>query len=1304
MRLFNNLEKWSSRVKNAVVASMFLAAYSISAVAPFIPKAYAAGLITSNNHQGQNTDGTWTSGNTTLYSEGDYVNFRFTLTASDAASGQMLVIFSNKASGCSQFFTNYFALGSVTPAGIATVNTVGSPISVASGGNNSQWQQPLDLNFTAAGTVTVVYTLRYSNTAGDCNGSSTHTLMGSPDNPGDYSNTGAQSIPLPGSGILYAPSLTLTKIVDGGSAVASDFSFTVSPAINGVSTYYIPATTSATGSVVIPDINPDGTYVITEHGPAGYTFSGGTGTNCSTTSPGVMAATVTAGRPAINAACTFTNTIQKGSITIVKDAAPNSPQDFSFTTTGAGLAGFSLDDDSDTTLSNTKTFTNLIPGTFSVTETVTDGWDLSGIVCSGGGTQVSGATVSITLAPGANVLCTYTNRQHGRIIVNKVTNPANDTTPFSVTASGSGAIVGGVTRSLTTLQPVTYEVSQGTYSVAETVPAGWTQTSSTCQSVTIDSSTPLIDGIPTVSCTITNTKLAKLKIAKGALPNDSQDFSFTTSGTGLSNFSLDDDDDATLSNVKEFVDLMPGTYTVNEASTAGWQLTGLNCNTNNFTVSGAQVSVVLSAGQETTCIFTNTKLGSLSGTKYEVNADGSTVKVEPNGWLITLFENGTSTGLTQTTDGSGNYTFSGLLPGNYSVMETPLSGWTQIYSPLSAVSLSAGQEIANQNFGNFKNGSIAGYKFNDHNGNGSEDEGDEHLAGWTMTLFKEIDGEKVQVGNSVSTDGEGNYSFDNLAPGTYWVCETSQSGWVQTFPANNGCHEIVIDLSGETNSGTNFGNQGRGTITVKKNVDSNGDGTVDYWNVGDWTWDLGDANFATGTTQSVEAGGYTIHEDQKENYHFTLVECNEEKYAQAESVSVYVAPGENVVCTFTNTRDTGFIKVQKEIFPEDDDGLFDLSVDETVVKENASDGDDSGWVRVVTGTHEISEVAGTGTDMSNYDSMYMCWKNYEMSDPNAQFDWVNGEGTSTEVSVSKGLYIVCSFYNERHGELTVVKDAQPNDSQDFAFTLTPINPKEEKSADSDLQRERLNFSALETNESNEERFDGTFWLDDDSDETLSNEQNFEMSGGWYTVKETAVEGWDLTGIECDTENPPYYEMVEEPGTVLVWIEPGVHTTCTFTNVKRASVTITKDAQPNFAQPFTFTTDLSGEESSFNLTDDGVNASLASKTFGGVVPGTYTVTESAVAGWTLNEVRCTGAEVIRDGAKVTLEVEPGAAVSCTYVNHKNTIPQVLGSVDPPKLVNTGSSIWTAVFMSLTVIGLAVLTSIHGRRRIHSATSI
>ena len=66
--------------------------------------------------------------------------------------------------------------------------------------------------------------------------------------------------------------------------------------------------------------------------------------------------------------CTFTNT-QRGTIVIVKDTVPNGPTDFSFVDDIPGCTVGPLDDDSDNTVSNTVTCTNVVPGAYSVTET-----------------------------------------------------------------------------------------------------------------------------------------------------------------------------------------------------------------------------------------------------------------------------------------------------------------------------------------------------------------------------------------------------------------------------------------------------------------------------------------------------------------------------------------------------------------------------------------------------------------------------------------------------------------------------------------------------------------------------------------------------------------------------------------------------------------------------------------------------------------------------------------------------------------------------------------------------------------------
>lgn len=160
--------------------------------------------------------------------------------------------------------------------------------------------------------------------------------------------------------------------------------------------------------------------------------------------------------PGETVTCVFTN-VQGGTITIIKDAIPNDPQDFAFTATGAGLSGFSLDDDGDNanTLSNTKVFEHLVAGSYSVTEASVAGWDLTELTCNalgGSAAQKTGATANLTLAEGGSVTCVYENSKPSISIVKTagtaldgaefLTGPGPVTYTYKVTNTGPVSLSG----------------------------------------------------------------------------------------------------------------------------------------------------------------------------------------------------------------------------------------------------------------------------------------------------------------------------------------------------------------------------------------------------------------------------------------------------------------------------------------------------------------------------------------------------------------------------------------------------------------------------------------------------------------------------------------------------------------------------------------------------------------------------------------------------------------------------------------------------------------------------------------------
>jgi hypothetical protein len=196
-------------------------------------------------------------------------------------------------------------------------------------------------------------------------------------------------------------SLTIDKSVPAGSVSGSqDFVFDVTGPSGFSKTVTLTFDGSSNTESTTFSVPEEGTYTVTEQTADGWQPQ-------SPKSVVISLADCTG-------TATFANVpVEKGSITIVKDAQPDDPQDFGFT---GDLGSFSLDDDSDGTLSDTFTSGALDAGTYAVTEAATTGWTLAGISCdTGEGQSIStrdGSTITINLAQGEDVTCTFTNTKN----------------------------------------------------------------------------------------------------------------------------------------------------------------------------------------------------------------------------------------------------------------------------------------------------------------------------------------------------------------------------------------------------------------------------------------------------------------------------------------------------------------------------------------------------------------------------------------------------------------------------------------------------------------------------------------------------------------------------------------------------------------------------------------------------------------------------------------------------------------------------------------------------------------------------
>ena len=203
------------------------------------------------------------------------------------------------------------------------------------------------------------------------------------------------------------------------------------------------------------------------------------------------------------------------------------------------------------------------------------------------------------------------------------------------------------------------------------------------------------------------------------------------------------------------------------------------------------------------------------------------------------------------------------------------------------------------------------------------------------------------------------------------------------------------------------------------------------------------------------------------------------------------------------------------------------------------------------------------------------------------FGIVDKEGTTVKGDLRAGEKVICTFSNvtkePETGTITIIKDAQPNDAQDFVFKTDWI---------------------------------GLFSLDDDNTNDLSNQQTFTLKPGTYMITEELANGWSLDGIVCVGA-----KVGSIPRGVRFDIVAGVNITCTFTNLKeQGSITIIKDANPDDEQDFDFT---GGDEiGPFSLDDDGDNGNdLSNQQTFTLDPGSYDIQETLATGWDLSGLIC-----------------------------------------------------------------------------------
>ena len=143
--------------------------------------------------------------------------------------------------------------------------------------------------------------------------------------------------------------------------------------------------------------------------------------------------------------------------------------------------------------------------------------------------------------------------------------------------------------------------------------------------------------------------------------------------------------------------------------------------------------------------------------------------------------------------------------------------------------LAAGQHRTDVDFGYRNTGSVGDRVWLDTNGNGVQDAGEAGINGVTVQL---LDGANNVVATA-TTSGDGNYTFDNLAAGTYTVKVVASSlpaGVAETYDLDGvaSANQATFTLAaGQNRTDVDFGYRNTGSVGDRVWLDANANGIQD---------------------------------------------------------------------------------------------------------------------------------------------------------------------------------------------------------------------------------------------------------------------------------------------------------------------------------------------------------------------------------------------------------------------------------------------------------------------------------------------